>query len=103
MALPAAILAERSVLFHDTRVEDIEPDLHAEFVVTRVLDRGTLRSVTALLNYYGLGRVRRILVDGGLARISKRTVPLWVSFLQITPQECTSKPSPRISSPFWTA
>ncbi len=103
MALPAEILAERTVLFHDTRVDQIEPVLHAEFVVTRVLDRGTLRSVSALLKYYGRDRVRDILVDGGLARISKRTAPLWIAFLQLTPEECASKPSLRLSSPFWTA
>jgi hypothetical protein len=103
MALPAEILAEGSVLFHDTRLDQIEPERHAEFVVTRVLDRGTLRSVTALLKYYGRDRIRTILLNGGLTRISKRTAPLWIAFLQLTPEECASKPSPRFSSPFWSA
>jgi hypothetical protein len=103
MALPDEIVHEAGVLFHDTRVEDIDADAHAEFVVTRVLDRGTICSVRALLHHYGRDRIRRILVDGGIERVSKRTMPLWAVFLQLTPDECAPKRSPRPSSPFWTA
>ena len=33
----------------------------------------------------------------------RRTVPLWVAFLNLAPDECTPTSSPRPSSPFWTA
>ncbi len=103
MPLPDEILEEAAVLFHDARVEDIDPEVHAPFVIARVLDQGTLRSVDGLLRYYGRDRVRRFLCEGGTARISRRTAPLWIAFLDIKPEECTRKFSPRVRSPFWTA
>ena len=53
MPLPDEVLAEATALFHDVRAEDIDPEVHAPFVIARVLDRGTLRSVKALLRFYG--------------------------------------------------
>ncbi len=103
MPLPDEILAEATVLFHDVRAEDIDPEVHAPFVIARVLDRGTLRSVKALLRHYGRERIRRFFREGGAGRVSRRTVPLWAAFLQLAPDECTPKSSPRPSSPFWTA
>ena len=100
MSLPNEILDEASVLFHDTRVQDIDPIAHADFVISRVLDRGTLRSVGALLHYYGRERIRSFLREGGTKRVSRRTVPLWAAFLQIAPEECTPRSSLNPSSPF---
>jgi hypothetical protein len=99
--LPEEILAEAAVLFHDTRAEDIDPDTHASFVITRVLDHGSLQSVRALLRYYGRDRLRRFFLEGGADRVSRRTVPLWMAFLQITPDACTPRSSLRRNSPFW--
>ena len=103
MALPDEILAEATTLFHDVRAEDIDPEAHAPFVIARVLDRGTMRSVRALLRFYGKERIRGFFRAGGMDRVSKRTVPLWAAFLDLTPDECTPRSSPRRSSPFWTA
>lgn len=102
MPLPNEILAESEALFPDTRTEDIDPESHAGFVIARVLDRGTVRSVRALLRYYGRDRIRSFLCKGGIERVSRRTVPLWMAFLEIAPDECTPRSSPRRSSPFWT-
>ena len=87
MALPDEILTESAALFHDTRAETIDPEAHAAFVIARVLDRGTLTSVSALLRFYGTERIRRFFLDGGAGRVSRRTLPLWVAFLQIAPDE----------------
>jgi hypothetical protein len=102
MRLPDEILAESGALFHDTRAQDIDPTAHADFVIARVLDRGTLASVAALLRFYGRERIRDFLRQGGSGRVSRRTVPLWAAFLQIAPEECTPRSSPHRSSPFWT-
>jgi hypothetical protein len=103
MPLPDEILDEAPVLFHDVRPADIDPERHAPFVIARVLDHGTMRSVTALLRYYGRDRVRRFFCDGGLDRLSRRTVPLWLAFLGLSRDECTPQSSLSRSSPFWTA
>lgn len=103
MPLPEEILAESTTLFHDVRAEDVDPELHAAFVIARVLDHGTLRSVGALLRYYGRDRIRNFFREGGSERVSRRTVPLWAAFLNLAPDECSPRSSPRRSSPFWTA
>ncbi len=90
------------MLFHDVRPEQVELRAHASFVITRVLDRGTLRSVRALLRVYGKEQIRSFLVQGGVSRVSPRTAALWRVFLGITEAECTSKSSPRSRSRFWT-
>jgi hypothetical protein len=101
--LPEEIRDEASVLFHDTRVEDVDPEVHAAFVIQRLLDRGTMRSVRALVHFYGTDRIRRFFFEGGFDRVSPRTAPLWAAFLQLDPEECKRKSSPRRSSPSWKA
>ena len=103
MPLPDEIMDESSVLFRDVRPEHVDPEVHAAFVIARVLDYGTVRSVGALLRYYGPDRIRAFFRDGGADRLSRRTVPLWAAFLKLTADECIPRSSHRPSSPFWTA
>jgi hypothetical protein len=101
--LPPEILGERATLFYDVRPDAIDPELHAAFVIGRVLDYGTAQSVGALVRYYGRDRIRTFFREGGASRVSPRTVPLWMAFLELTPDECSPRSSPPRSSAFWTA
>ena len=92
---------ESAALFDDTRFDDIDPDKHTAFVIARVLDRGTLRSVAALVRYYGLERIRDFFRGGGARQLSSRTLPLWTAFLNLSREECTPESSPPTRSPFW--
>lgn len=103
MPLPHEILDESAVLLRDVRLEDVDSEEHAAFLIARVLDYGTVRSVRALLRHYGPDRIRAFFREGGANRVSRRTVPLWAAFLGLAPSECTPTSSPRPSSPFWTA
>jgi hypothetical protein len=98
MPLPDEIVDESAVLFRDVRLEHVDPEAHAAFVIARVLDYGTLRSVGALLRYYGPGRIRAFFREGGTDRVSQRTVPLWAAFLELTPDECIPRSSHRPNS-----
>jgi hypothetical protein len=99
--LPREILDEAPVLFEDVRREDVDPNAHADFVIARVLDRGTMRSVAALVRYYGKERIAEFFREGGARQVSPRTVPLWRAHLKLSEEECTPKSSPRSRSPFW--
>lgn len=101
--LPAEIRAESSTLFHDTRLEDVDPSAHKTFVIARVLERGSAKSVAALVRHYGMDDIRRFFADGSSARVSARTTALWRVFLRLREDECTSKLSRRIRSPFFRA
>lgn len=103
MSLPRELLDEGAVLFGDVCPEAIDAEAHAAFVIARVLDLGTVRSVRALLRHDGPDRLRTVFREGGAHRVSRRTVPLWTAFLDLTADECTPRSSPRRSSPFWTA
>lgn len=103
MLLPSEILAESVTLFPDVRSEEIDPDRHSAFVIARVLDRGTIQSVRALLRHYGKSGLHTFFREGGAVRLSRRTVPLWAAYLDLAPDECIPKSSLRRSSPFWTA
>lgn len=102
MPLPVEIQSEATALFPDVRLQDIDVEAHAAFVIGRVLDRGTLRSVKALLRFYGRERIRDFFHEGGARRVSPRTLPLWTAFLELTPEECIPRSSRRRRSPFWT-
>jgi hypothetical protein len=103
MTLPRDVLEEAAVSFRDVRPEDVDSEAHAAFVIARVLDFGTVRSVRALLRHYGPDRMRAFFREGGVDRVSGRTVPLWAAFLDLATDECTPKSSPRRSTPFRTA
>lgn len=100
-ALPQEILAESAVLFDDVPAGAIDPRAHSAFVIARVLDRGTFRSVGALVRTYGLERIRAFLREGGAFQVSRRTAALWASFLDLDESQCTSKSSPRVRSASW--
>jgi hypothetical protein len=100
--LPPEILLESGALFDDVLVEDLDPALHADFVIARVLDRGTSSSVRALVHTYGEERIRTFFGGGGIFQVSRRTAALWLAYLGLSEEECTSRSSPRIRSPFWT-
>jgi hypothetical protein len=82
--LPPEILDEASVLFEDVRLRDVDPEAYAAFVIARVLDRGTMRSVAALVRYYGRERIADFFREGGTRQVSPRTVPLWAAHLKLS-------------------
>lgn len=100
-ALPEEVLAESGVLFDDVPIGEIDPHAHAAFVIGRVLDRGTLRSVAAVVRAYGLERIRAFFRDGGAFQVSRRTVALWARYLNLDECECASKSSSRARSASW--
>ena len=99
--IPDEILAESSILFDDVRLAEIDAVAHAPFVIARVLDRGTLRSVGAVLRTYGTDRLRRFFLEGGSSEVSPRTIALWKVYFGLSENECTSRSSLRHKSPFW--
>ncbi|MDI7268389.1 MAG: hypothetical protein QME96_10375 [Myxococcota bacterium] len=99
--LPGELVAERQCLFHDVTLDSFDPRVHMSFVIERVLEKGTMASVAALVRWCGEQRIRVFLREGGWRRISPRTRALWSAYLMMDERECTRKSSRRINSPFW--
>jgi hypothetical protein len=99
--LPEELLAESDRLFHDVDPANVDAEANAGFVIARVLDRGTMRSVRALFQYYGRERILGFLKAGGIHRLASRTVPLWLAYFDLDLAACTPKPSVRPKSICW--
>jgi len=100
-ALPEELAHEWSKLFHDVAPAEVDPDEHSAFVIARVLDRGTMRSVRALVRLYGQGRLREFFSGPEARRVSPSTRAPWRNVLGLPVDRCEPTSSARISSPFW--
>ena len=99
--LPIEIRDEACSLFHDARLVDVDPVRHAEWIIGRVLERGTMRSVRSLAGFYGEGRLRAFFASEAAARVSPQTRALWRSYFGLEDVACTPRSSLRLSSPFF--
>ena len=49
-------------LFWDVDPDSIDPEAHADFLIVRVMERGTLDDVRATWYYYGADRIKAALI-----------------------------------------
>lgn len=64
-------------LFWDVDPEQVDPETHGQFVIARVMDRGTLRDVKAAWNYYGQERVQQALLNA--TSLHKKTIAFFAN------------------------
>ena len=93
MALPAAILDDRASCFWDVDTSTLDPHLHRDFIIGRVLTRGGLRSVRALVDWVGEDDLREFVRSGSVHRLDARTLRFWRLILGVETAPCTKKSS----------
>ncbi len=59
-------------LFWDVNFEDIDSQVHSLFITERVLTRGTLEDFKALKNYFGVEKLKSIIVE--IKNLDERTL-----------------------------
>jgi hypothetical protein len=59
-------------LFWDVNFEDIDSQAHSLFITERVLTRGTLDDFKALKNYFGIEKLKSIIVE--IKNLDERTL-----------------------------
>jgi hypothetical protein len=59
-------------LFWDVNFEDIDSQIHSLFIAERVLTRGSLEDFRALKNYYGIEKLKSIVVE--IKNLDERTL-----------------------------
>lgn len=59
-------------LFWDVNRETVDPEAHRQFIVSRIMDRGTLADVKAAWSYYGEDAIREVLLNA--ASLHKKTI-----------------------------
>lgn len=72
-------------LFWDVDPEQIDPETHEQFVIARVMDRGTLRDVKATWSHYGEGRVKQALLQA--ASLHKKTIVFFANQFRLPREE----------------
>lgn len=88
-------------LFWDVDLEQLEVERHAEYILSRVLDRGRIDDVSWALQTYGEDRIHAFLCERPRAELSPRTLAFWRAFFR-EEQPWPTRPSSRqISSAPW--
>ncbi|MCU0858351.1 MAG: hypothetical protein MUC65_08115 [Pontiellaceae bacterium] len=64
-------------LFWDVDPSGIDPECHRQFIIPRVMERGTLADVKAVWNYYGEAAVKTALLSA--ADLSVKTVSFFAN------------------------
>lgn len=59
-------------LFWDVNFEDLDSQAHSQFITERVLTRGTLNDFKVLKNYFGIERLKAIIVE--IKNLDERTL-----------------------------
>ena len=61
-----------SFLFWDVDPSGVNPETHQQFIISRVMERGTLADVKAVWNYYGEESVKQTLLNA--EALSRKTI-----------------------------
>ena len=93
--------AELHYLFWDCRPASIDLEVHAPFVLERVLEYGSLAAVRWALKAYGPERLAAFLRERGVRTLSRKTLSFWVSQLGLEDEACFERSSLNRSRPFW--
>jgi Family of unknown function (DUF6922) len=84
-------------IFWDVDFDELEPEKHADGILARVLERGRLEDVRAILDLYGERRILEFFRHGGGPDLSDRTRQFWRAFFQAENNEWPNPPAWRRS------
>lgn len=89
---------ERRWLFWEVDASRIDLEAHADYVLARVLEHGTLDDVRWAIATYGLDGIRRFFREVGHPEMSDRTVGFWRAVLHAENERWATPPDWRRSS-----
>ncbi len=69
-------------LFWDVAFDDVDPELHADAVLARVLENGRLEDVRALLSLYGPDRIHQFFLRVAHPLVTARTRAFWRAYFE---------------------
>ncbi len=85
-------------LFWEAVVSELDMEVHAMYIVPRVMDYGTLEDVRFVMKYYGKPRIKEILLDA--PALQRRTISFFASYFSL-PQD-SFKAYNRLKSAQWS-
>ena len=72
-------------LFWDVEQKSITPIKHQRFIITRIMDRGTLQDVSIIWDYYGEDAIKQALMTA--PAIERKTLFFFANQFNVPPEE----------------
>jgi uncharacterized protein DUF6922 len=88
-------------LFWDCRIDQLDLQTHAPFILERVLEYGSLASVRWAIDIYGTERIKAFLRERGRRTLSRKTLAFWTLVLGLEAEACFERSSLASSRIFW--
>jgi hypothetical protein len=99
--VPSEVLAESRHLFWDIDPATLDPHRHADFVIGRVLSKGSWAALSALRSEVGDATLRDF-VERAPHRLDRRSLRFFQVVLGTDPSACTTKPSRPSTAPLFS-
>lgn len=78
----------RPELFWDVDVNKLDLDIHAGFIITRIMERGTREEARAIWNFYGKEKIKYYLTAARF--LSPKTISFFATIFKISRTEFQS-------------
>ena len=92
---------ETQWLFWDVEVAQLDVQEHADYILSRVLERGRIDDVRWALRFYGEGRIHSFFRERPRSELSARTLAFWRAFFREEQPWATPPDWRRTSSVPW--
>ncbi len=92
---------EKQSLFWDVNLSDIDPKVHADFVIKRILARGDLDDIEWMMKHYGKKEVKTIFLKSAHI-FDKKSFYFWCFYFHLAPEKCMQKSSMKKHGMFLT-
>lgn len=87
-------------LFWDVNPEEMNPAKHANFIITRILDKGDLDDFSWAVNFYGKETVEKVF-QKNIGKLNSKTGNFWCFYFNLDKSQCIPKRLVKKQSPFW--
>jgi hypothetical protein len=97
---PEAVMEDSKHLFWDIDPSTLDPQLHEDFVLGRVLSLGNVRAVKSVVEEVGLDAIRNFVLRSP-HRLDRQSRRFFEVIFSVQDSTCTTKPSRPVNAPLF--
>jgi hypothetical protein len=91
---------QKTALFWDVDLKELNPDKNEKFVVERILAFGDADDVRWASEQYGKDKLKKYVLESN--KLNPKSQFFWCQYFNLSIKECIKKQSQKKLSPFWT-
>jgi len=91
---------KKTELFWDCNIDSIDPIENKEFIIERILSRGSMDDFNWAIQFYDIDTIKKVVLRNKTLDIKSQN--LWCRYFNINNNLCTRKQSTQRQSPFLT-